>query len=116
MPIANCGFADGPGVAGSLLLLDMGPTLPVDIGFDPDFRSDQDGDPIAGISGIQALVDTGAGESCIDSLLAAQLNLPIIDRRRIAGSAGEHEVNVYSAQVHIPALEVTLYGAFAGVE
>jgi hypothetical protein len=60
-------------------------------------------------------VDTGAAESCIDNLLAAQLNLPIVDRRTLSGSSGKHEVNVYLAQVHIPSLPFTIWGAFAGV-
>src|SRR5205823_6239775 len=61
------------------------------------------------------LVDTGASESCIDSLLAAQLNLPIVDRRPTSGAHGSLEVNMHLAQVRIPALNFTIYGAFAGV-
>jgi predicted aspartyl protease len=64
---------------------------------------------------VRALVDTGAGESCIDSALAAQLNLPIVDRRLISGAGGTHEVNMHLAQVAVPSLGVTIYGAFAGV-
>ena len=64
---------------------------------------------------MHALVDTGASESCIDSLLAYQLNLPIIDRAPIAGSLGKKEVNMHLAQIHIPSLGRTIYGSFAGV-
>jgi predicted aspartyl protease len=71
--------------------------------------------PIAGIKGVQALVDTGATESCIDSQLALNLNLPIVDRRKISGTYGPHEVNIHLAQVHVPSLNFTVYGAFAGV-
>jgi predicted aspartyl protease len=85
----------------------------VDIGFDPAFKHGIT--PVAGISSISALVDTGAGESCIDSVLASQLNLPIVDRRRIAGATGIQEVNMHLAQVHVPSLRFTIYGAFAGV-
>lgn len=67
------------------------------------------------MTGINALVDTGAMESCIDSLLAAQLGLPIVDRRKVSGVHGSQEVNVHLAQVHVPSLKVTIYGAFAGV-
>jgi hypothetical protein len=63
-----------------------------------------------------ALVDTGATESCIDNLLAATLKLPIVNRREVSGSAGKHVANVYLAQVHVPTLAFTIYGAFAGVE
>jgi hypothetical protein len=62
------------------------------------------------------LVDTGAGESCIDNLLAGQLNLPIVDRRPISGVHGAHIVNMYLAQIHVPSLAFTIYGAFAGVD
>jgi predicted aspartyl protease len=62
------------------------------------------------------LVDTGATESCIDNLLASQLNLPIIDRRPISGVGGKQTVNMYLAQVHIPSLGFTIHGSFAGVD
>jgi hypothetical protein len=49
-------------------------------------------------------------------LLASQLNLPVVDRRLIAGSSGKHTANVYLAQIHVPALKFTIYGPFAGVD
>ena len=93
----------------------QGPTILVDIGFDPNYKPAPNAKPIPGVSGVQALVDTGATESCIDSQLAAQLNLPIVDRRKVSGAHGAQEVNVHLAQVHVPALSFTIYGAFAGV-
>jgi predicted aspartyl protease len=116
MPSTRCGFDSVPGGAsGADLLTSYGPTLLVDIGFDPDFKPQSLVTPIAGIKGIHALVDTGASESCIDSLLATQLNLPIVDRRMISGVHGGQEVNMHLAQVHVPALKWTIYGVFAGV-
>ena len=118
MPEAKCGFNDVPGGAsGSDFLVANGPTILVDIGFDPAFQTTPPPvkRPIAGMTGIQALVDTGAGESCIDSLLAAQLNLPIVDRRSISGCHGSQEVNMHLAQVYFPALGFTIWGSFAGV-
>src|SRR5271157_1606926 len=116
----KCGFDSVQGGAsGSELLVSLGPTLAVDIGFDPTFHPAQLATgklPVPGIKGVHGLVDTGAIESCIDNLLAAQLNLPIVDRRMIAGIAGSHQVNVYLAQVHVPALTYTIFGAFAGVD
>src|SRR5947207_1809011 len=107
MPSTKCGFDDIEGGAtGSQLLTKYGPTLSVDIGFDPDFKL-QDGQgpiPKPGVTGIRALVDTGAGESCIDSALAAELNLPIVDKRMVAGAHGSHEVNMHLAQVRVPSL------------
>ena len=65
---------------------------------------------------LEALVDTGAQDSCIDRLLAAQLSLPVVDRQAVCGVHGLREVDVYLAQIYIPALKFTEYGKFAGVE
>jgi predicted aspartyl protease len=119
MPQAKCGFEDVPaGVQGSVLLKQLGPTILVDIGFEPNFdtKTFTPEAPIPGVQGVRALVDTGAGESCIDNLLAANLNLPVADRRSISGIHGSHTANMQLAQVHIPALGFTLYGMFTGVD
>jgi predicted aspartyl protease len=105
----------GGDLAGDLLV-QWGPTVVVDIGFDPDHKDTATTPPIPGRTGLHALVDTGATESCIDSLLAAQLNLPIVNRRMTAGAHGAKEVNVHLAQVYIPSLNYTIYGAFSGVD
>lgn len=116
MAKTKCGFDDIPGGArGVVLLVFHGPTLMVDVGFDHTFKSTEKRVPAAGIKGVSALVDTGATESCIDSQLATHLGLPIVDRRKISGSQGAHEVNIHLAQVHVPSLNTTLYGLFAGV-
>jgi predicted aspartyl protease len=117
MPEVHCGFSNIPGGAtGAALLVYHGPTLAVDIGFDPNYQAAINAPrPVAGVTGIKALVDTGATESCIDSDLAAQLNLPIVDRRRVGGVHGALEVNIHLAQIHVPSLNHTIYGAFAGV-
>ena len=109
MPQSSCGFAT------QALLALCGPTIEVDIGFDPSFRPGSTA-PIPGITGVQALVDTGATECCIDNLLAASLNLPIVDRRPIAGISGQTTANMYLAQIRIPSLDFTMYGQFAGVD
>ncbi len=113
----KCGFDSSPQVSGADLLKLNGPTLYVDIGFDPNYQPVSGGAaPIPGLRNLSALVDTGASESCIDNLLAVTLKLPIVDRRFISGSAGSHQVNVYLAQVHVPSLAFIIYGAFAGVD
>ncbi len=116
MASTKCGFTSAPGANnGDELLIAFGPTLAVDIGFDPNSKLGGP-TPVPGIQGVAALVDTGATESCIDNLLAATLNLPIVDRRKIGGVGGAHEVNMYLAQVRVPSLNFTIYGAFAGVQ
>ena len=97
------------------MLTAHGPTLIVNIGFDPTFDAAKPGVPIPGISGVHALVDTGASQSFIDSMLASQLGLPVVDKVTISGISGGQETNMYLAQVHIPSLPWTIYGLFAGV-
>jgi predicted aspartyl protease len=118
MHSVKCGFYDIPGGQSAVdLLVQWGPTILVNIGFDPKFTvGSTESIPIPGITDLNALVDTGATESCIDSLLAAQLNLPVVDRRMTAGAHGAKEVNVHLAQVRVPSLGFTIYGAFAGVD
>jgi predicted aspartyl protease len=117
MPETKCGFDDAPGgVRGCDALVLRGPTLVVQIGFDPFYRAAVPVRPELPVNFYDALVDTGAQESCIDNGLAMQLNLPIINRQRIAGVSGAREVNMHLAQIHIPLLDFTIYGAFAAVD
>ena len=98
------------------MLTMYGPTILVDIGHAPAFKAGMPGAvPKSAMQGVEALIDTGAGESCIDSLLAAQHNLPIVDRRNVSGAHGSHPVNMHLAQVYFPGLKHTVWGAFAGV-
>lgn len=107
MPTIDCRFEGGPGMPGSRALVLFGPPLRVQIGFDADFQPDE---------GVQlALVDTGALDSCIDSSLAMELKLPIIGRQRVAGVHGPDDLNVHLARIHVPDLQATLFGMFAGV-
>jgi len=96
----------------------LGPTLAVDIGFDPNYNPAAIPyvTPTPGITGVNALVDTGAMVSCIDNLLAAQLDLPVVDRRPVSGIHGSRDANMYLAQIHVPSLGFTIYGEFVGVD
>jgi hypothetical protein len=105
----ECGFS-GPLAAHRLA--GTGPTIPVDIGFDPIWRAGRR--PAAADRDVPALIDTGAQESFIDCDLATRLQLPIVERREVSGSAGKHEVDVYLAQIFIPPLFFTQHGEFAG--
>jgi predicted aspartyl protease len=110
----DCGFPDTPPGSGAGLLTQLGPTLKVDIGFDPNYQPGIV--PVAGVKAVVALVDTGATECCIDNLLAIQLGLPLIDKKPIAGVGGRQMANVYLAQIHVPQLRFTISGRFAGVD
>jgi predicted aspartyl protease len=110
MPTVECGFSGGSGRDD---LTGFGPSIRVDIGYDPAWLPGAI--PKADDRNIPALIDTGAQECFIDCDLATRLKLPIRDRREISGSRGRHEVDVYDAQIHIPNLAFTQYGQFAGV-
>lgn len=115
MPGVDCGFADRPGQSGRATLVRFGPSLPVEIGFDPSYRPNAGVRPNLPQDQLPALVDTGALQSCIDSALAISLNLPIVDRQTVAGVHGSGDVNMHLAQIYLPALNFAVYGTFAGV-
>ena len=98
MPSVECGF---PSAAE---LIAHGPILRVRIGFlIPPARE------------YGALVDTGATASCIDSELADELSLPVVDRAAIDGAFGPELTNIYLAQIVAPSLGLSIYGRFAGI-
>ncbi len=107
MPTINAGFNDTFG------LVRFGPTVSVQIGYDPAFKVGVRPDLPETI--LPALVDTGATESCIDTDLAKKLNLPLVDRGELSGSQGSHTADIYLAQIHVIDLAFSVYGRFAGV-
>ena len=109
MPRTEFGFGE------SRLLAMIGPTLFVQIGFDPQFRPGENSLPDLPADRSPALVDTGVLESCIDSALAGALDLPVVSRRSVAGVHGADEVNMHLAQIYVLELNWTVYGQFAGV-
>ena len=116
MPTIDCGFADFEPRERRLLLVEVGLTIPVQIGFDPGFDEITGADPILPSDLYPALVDTGASTNSIDADLAAALRLPVIYyNEEVSGSAGRHTADVYLAQVHIPELNRTISGRFVGV-
>jgi Aspartyl protease len=116
MSTTKCGFDDTPAASGATLLVANGPSLAVNVGFDPAYDAkNPTGPPAPGVTGLWALVDTGATECCIDSQLAARLCLPIVDKRKVAGIGGQSDVDVHLAQVYVPALGFTMYGLFSSV-
>lgn len=117
MSRAKCGFDDGADVPAASLLVRIGPTLRVDLGFDPAYDVGHPQNlPTPAIRGVAALIDTGASVSCIDSGLAVDMQLPIINQVEVAGVGGLHQFNLHLAQIHAPDLRFTLYGTFAGVD
>ena len=115
MPTTRIGFHDSDSLSGQDQLVRFGPTLFVQIGFDPSFRSGVSPHPNLPQLELPALVDTGASESCIDSALAQNLQLPAVDTGRISGVQGASETVFFLAQIYVPALDGTIFGKFAGV-
>jgi predicted aspartyl protease len=111
---AECGFHHDPN--GADLLAIHGPTILVDIGFDPAYDpKTATTPPVPLIQNMLALVDTGASESFIDNGLAVALQLPVVDKGAVSGSIGSHPSDIYVAQIRVPALNVNIYGRFSGV-
>jgi hypothetical protein len=107
------------------MLLKKGPTTAVEIGFDPGlFHTDpakvQDAIKAATATPpaklVDALIDTGAVDSCIDEDLAQELKLPLIDQADGAGIGGKEKFNVYLGHIRIAALGTIQYGRFMGVK
>ena len=111
MPKVSCGFLGA--IPAQILLTYHGPVIRVDVGFDRKYKL---GKPPGHFrKGLEALVDTGARESCIDSSLAKDLDLPTFDRQNVSGVSGRIEVDYHFAQIHIESLRFVLRGQYAGV-
>ncbi len=110
MPIAHCGFIGEPDA-----LVRLGPALLVDIGLDSSFSPSSGIPPNLARTQVPALVDTGAMINCIDSALARELGLPIINRRDVSGIHGSMPTNMHLAHLYIPSLNAVIRGQFAGV-
>ncbi len=112
MPIIEAGFTNEDGKPDSNILVQFGPTIRVFVGH---LKSAGSSDSVPD-EFVHALIDTGATESCIDISLAQKLELPAVDKITISGVGGANTHNVYMAQIHIPQLNFTQYGKFAGVQ
>jgi hypothetical protein len=80
MPSVRVGFNDAGGIPVPNWLVEFGPTLAVRIGLDPAYQHDQSTRARLPDRLYPALVDTGATDSSIDSALAMDLGLPVVDR------------------------------------
>ena len=103
----ECGFSD----PGALQL--QGPTIDVRIGFDEHFAPGSS--PSIPETLYPALIDTGASDRCIDSGLAAQLKLPVVDQSPVAGVGERELMTVHLAHMFFPSLQILGYGRFIAV-
>lgn len=106
----ECGFVNQ-----SDTLVSNGPTIYIQVGIDYEFRFECGVPPQLPSRTYPALIDSGAVDSCIDSTLATDLALPVINTRRISGVHGVESLNVHVAQICIPALGIVNIGEFCGV-
>jgi hypothetical protein len=109
----SCGYDGSP--TGSADLVESGAALKINIGFDKDWKPDQNAPPKPGKTGVIALLDTGAEQSYIDLALAAELNLVLYDEGEVIGVHGAQPATYHLAQVHFPALRFTVRGQFAAL-
>lgn len=107
--LVECGYDDPE------MLELRGPQIQVQIGFDPKFKQVKGGVPSLPSTLFNALVDTGADSSSIDSRMAQKLGLPVMDRRRVIGVHGNEHLTMYLGHIHFPGLPATIIGNFAGV-
>ncbi len=139
MPIVDCGFPPNmrppPGFPampvnlGAMFLQGRGPTVLIEVGFEPNmFHTDPatvqaaiataHSAPIQSgqnVRAVLALIDTGASECCIDEKLANDLGLPLIDKAKGSGIGGQDEFSMYLGHIRIPALGSLMYGQFMGI-
>ncbi len=116
MSTADCSFPDVPEDSRSALLAEVGPTIPVQVGYDPGFDEFAEPKPVLPPDLYPALVDTGASGNSVDIQLAVQLRLPVYEYGvAISGSVGEHATDIYLAQIYIPELNRVIDGQFTGV-
>ena len=112
---AQAGFKSGtPTASPADLLVQLGPTLLVDIGLRSQSAAGET--PDLPKKKIKALIDTGAGGDCIDDDLARSLGLPITDEGEISGVGGRHRAYIYTARIYVPNLERLLFQPFTGVK
>jgi hypothetical protein len=115
MSSVQAGFKGGKaGATPADLLVQLGPTLLVDIGLRS--RSPAGEPPDLPRKKVRALLDTGAGADCIDDELAKSLGLPISDEGEISGVGGKHHAFIYTARLYIPKLDRLLFQPFTGVK
>lgn len=115
MPSVQAGIKSGKnGRTPADLLVEIGPTLRVDVGLKS--RSQAGDRPDLAGKNIKALIDTGAGGDCIDESLAVALGLPVTDEGEISGVGGRHHAFIYTARVYVPTLDRLLFQPFTGVK
>jgi len=92
----------------------FGPTINVVVG-----HLDRAGEPALDLakatSSVLGLVDTGAGESAIDQVMAERLGLPVVHEGPLGRYDGIRMYKFYRAVVSVPALGVLHHGEFAGL-
>ena len=116
MPELECGFRDFDEDLGRQRLAEVGPTLSVQVGHDPENWVGRHVQPALANTIVPALVDTGTSDSSIDAALAERLGLPVAFQRTMSGVGGETRVDTYWAQLKVPELDIQFTGLAAGVQ
>lgn len=102
---AEVAARDGKMVPAPAGLVQSGPRLPVTLMVSDSHRQmlGQRGEPAPAATSGFALIDTGAGATCVDQTTADGAGLPVIGTAMMhTASHAEHEVPVYSGKLSIP--------------
>lgn len=103
MPTLDCSPATVVGVPRSTQLITDGAVVPITITSDNGARLN-----------LSALIDTGSFYSGIDDNLARQLKLVVMRQDRLNVLNQQILVNVYRAEIEIPALGIREFAGFVG--
>lgn len=108
------GFAQTPdgmriSIPGSGGLAQFGPCIQITVNVPDQVAAElvRQGKPIPQPISGNALIDTGAGSTCIDEQAAKKLGLPVINVVNMASAShGSHNANVYPAKLQMTGLSV----------
>lgn len=114
----ECGYEDVGGVGAYQHLINRGPIIDVQIGYDPIYDPGDLRDypiPNSEEQRYNALIDTVADVSAIAAALANHLGLENRDKVSALVAGGRQEIYPCLAQVYAPSLRTTIYGEFLGM-
>jgi hypothetical protein len=111
----ECGSQDpNQKISPSKILRLRGPIIPLRVG--PPLNPNAPAPPAGQVKNVNALIDTGASDSCIDNALAKSLSLKVIDCRPFGGVAGKADHDIYLGQIIVDNLRMQKNGRLVGVE
>ncbi len=112
----ECGFADTENATGQASLVHVGPTLHVDIGFDPEYAPGKNIIPAASIPVFWSSSTPVRPKATSTSRQLRPWIFRFVEQRSYGAATGLHPANMYLAQIRVPALNYTVWGEFTGAK